>query len=390
MNIKDEYSNDKHSSESENESEYTHISNSVYAEVKAEAEGEKTTESKIMNVCEESSYGKYVVVIIYFIIAILIIILSLKTLVKNVRQSKPNEDISFFEGLKISKDKWFAEISDDYTINYKKNFEHSLVTAKGSLILILGLITLLYQFKYSNVANAKTFFGNSKYRKRALIDMGVTTFFGMLSSSIVIWSRGGNYMRNIENVCIIGIVLALFNLAQEASGLNRYLAKTDTLNKIGPYYEIDVKSNVDKLVPQTLPKGNKTIRNNEINRLSKEIETSEVNGDPFIISLSNVTALLLIIFVLYLVIKMFTATYYGYKAGINSPFAESNTIKIPFMVELIFIVAGFNIIPPLISPYIRNQKFTKISGITVVGVFIIVCVLQIMLQYTGILNFKSQ
>lgn len=329
------------------------------------------------------------VIITYFVIAFLIIILSLKTVVKNARAIDPN--LSFFGALGKGISNWFKGISDDYSANYQKNFEHSLISAKGSLILILGLITLAYQFKYANVANAKTYFGDSEYRKRALIDMGITAFFGMLSSSIIIWSHGGNYWSNFGNVCIVGIVLALFNLAQEASGLNRYLAKDDTLNKEGPYYEIDVKSNVESSLQATTAVNdtNRDIARNTLSEQSlSEIEALETNGDPFIISLSNVSMLLIIIFVLYLIIKMFTATYYGMKAGTNSPFGSDN-IKIPFIIELIFIVAGFNIIPPLISPYIRNQKFTKTSMVTVAGVFIIAIVLQIMLQYTGMLNFTS-
>jgi hypothetical protein len=337
----------------------------------------------------ESQDGKYVVIIVFMIISILMITLTLKNIANKVRKSNMDDSIPFFKALNMGISKWSQDLSNDYTSNYKDNFEQSIVLAKGSLIFILGLVTLIYQNKYSNVANAQTFFGNYEYRIRALIDMGVTALFGMLSTSIIIWSRGGNIWSNFGNITLVGIILALFNLSQEASGLNRYLAKDDTLNKIGPYYHIDVESRVESTANRT-GKTSEIARNRLSEQSLEEIRELENNGDPFIVSLGNVSIFLMVVFVFYLFMRMVTATYYGYTVGSNNPFGAANKGKVPFFVELIFIVGALNVVPPILSPFIRKQGFSKMSLATIIGTFVIAITLQIMFQGTGMLKFNQK
>ena len=190
-----------------------------------------------------------------------------------------------------------------------------------------------------------------------------------MASCFLMYMRYGirNIYKHLTGPLMVGSLLALFNYAGEASGFNRFLSKKDIEEGKGIYADIDNEQTTDDKL--------------------KEIES---NCDPFMNSLGYVCMFLIALFVIYKILKMFIATYYGYTSGnfdiskINYSglsFIDSNNVK--FIIEVLA-VALLNYLAPMISPLIRGEEYKPMTYIISSFIFIISVCLQLMFQWSGL------
>jgi hypothetical protein len=254
---------------------------------------------------------------------------------------------------------------------YAKKFESALISAKVGVIMALVLITVIYQVLYGSVTVANTYFSSPEYSIRALESSALTGAGAIISTIIVLASRGGfyNVLKNWYSILLIGFILSLYDMTTESSGFNRYMSLKDIEDGVGPYAHIDNTENLND------------------DQLLDLIE-KENSGDPFITTVSYTSILLIICIVLYYIMIMIISTFYGYYDKNNSIskatiFGFQGTTLL-FMLET-FIVCICNIIPPLLSPYIRGDSYTSSTFITVLGTFLICIIFELMFQYNGFL-----
>lgn len=279
-------------------------------------------------------------------------------------------------------DSMIDPILKDYQQNYKDHFHHSLLGAKGGLIVFFILITLVYQAKYRKIDNAQTFFGTSKTRMSVIGGAMIAAVLGMLSVVFVIVSRAGTgaIMRNIKNILIVGLILFLFAMTQESSGFNRWLAEKETEEGHGPYASISKAKYIEHDHETDFEKD-----------LEEEKKCNKTNGKPFLSSVSTLSLILIGIGLFYFIGRMFLATYYGFVSGQNNitslpgMFGGSLTPLVGFALELI-IVGGLNAISPALDPLIRGEGYDPMKFVVIFAIFIISVSLHIMLQYTGMLK----
>ena len=260
--------------------------------------------------------------------------------------------------------------------NYHDMLHHSLAYAKVGLILFFILVTVVYQTKYRNVQSAFTFFGQSSTRWKVIADACIAGFLGVISTMFVITSRSGwrSIGKHWSTLLIVFVILMLFALAQESSGFNRYLAKHETVQGKGVYAKLE---------------------GTDTEEGRKKFEEEQKGGDPFENALSSTTMLLVGLFLMYFIARMFKATYLGYCSGENT--IEASTAgsglggmskNTAFALEVLVVVV-LNAFAPAISAAIRGEHFSKMTGMVVTGIAVIALGLQFMLQYTGFLNFTA-
>ena len=265
-------------------------------------------------------------------------------------------------------DKLFHTYIDDkitYDIMYHKHFMDSLVSARIGVIGFLILVSICYHVSYGNKPSTNTFISDKRTLLKVILDSLFCAFIGFISSSIVILIRGGNISKHTMTILTFGIIPGLLNFAQESSGFNRWMAHgTDEYNEI------------DSILTQ---------------KDEEEIKISESGGDPFIISLAYASTIFLGLFVFWNLLKMFYATRMGYLSGENNisdvhyvGFLD-NFKYTTFFVELLFIVL-INAFAPLISVLIRDEclRSSSYSTVAIMGSWTLI--LEIMLQYNGLLK----
>lgn len=264
--------------------------------------------------------------------------------------------------------------------HFTEHFENALFHAKGGLIIILILVSLIYQVMYKKVQGAQTFLSSPAYTGRLIGDASITAIFGIFSCMFVIWSRHGKGALlsggSLKTYAVVALILGLFNFAQEASGLNRYLAKTDIINKTGPYYQLDTQ-----------------------NTSAESVANLEAGGDPFIISMSYFFTVIVAVILIYYIFSMLKTTMCGFRSGYFNIGGNANMADLygPYTVLQgegsggkllieILMVGFINFIPPMISPFVRGETFgsksTMVAGFTMA----IAMALQFMFQYTGMLS----
>jgi hypothetical protein len=271
-----------------------------------------------------------------------------------------------------------------------ETFENSLIGAKGGLILSLILISVAYQYKYGGKQNATTFFGSSKYLPCAIWDAAIAAGCGFISTGFILWSRGGwaNVEGNIESLFLVAFILSLFNIAMEASGLNRFLAKTETDEGIGPYADIDGRQNI-------------IVHDEKALELMKQIEEG---GDPFLLALSWTVMVLGLIIILFLMIKMLIISIYGYRNVPNNDWGTTGRTyfndwawlkehwKVALLLETIIMVV-INIIPPIVAPLIRKEgeiASTTSSKLIIAFMTVATIAIQFMFQHVGFFNVNAE
>ena len=250
-------------------------------------------------------------------------------------------------------------------------FQKSLTLLKIGLIVFFILVTIVYQAKFRKIKPATTFFGHKGTTVKVLADSAITGTLGVLTIIILITTRAGVHrIPNHWKACLmIFLILFLFNMAQESSGLNRYLAESETGRGEGPYASLD---------GTTTPEG-RIIFNN----IDKQ-------GDFFVTATAYSGGIILVLVIGYLVYKMVEFTFIGYKSGRNDignlpglgvfgPFSL-------FLIELILVV-GLNGAGPIISTKLRGEAYDKTKIGIVVFICIIVFCIHVMFQYNGLHNF---
>ena len=264
-----------------------------------------------------------------------------------------------------------------------KEFEGLLLNAKGTIIIMLLLVSAIYQIFYHNIHGASTLLNTGSGRLTLLYDILCTSMFGVLSAMFVIWSRSGtSALFKPSSFAVYGIVafiLGLFCFSEEASGFNRYLDRQDILNHQGIYYNLD---NNPLNPANTNPSGYYDPESTDV---------LESGGDPFTMSMSYFFMIIVIGFVLYQVAGMIKVAVCGYTSGafpigkILNGLISSSTIG--FIIEIL-IVGILNAIPPLVSPIIKKQQSTLNSkSVGTAGIImIIVMLLQTLFQFSGMLK----
>jgi hypothetical protein len=267
---------------------------------------------------------------------------------------------------------YLKKIKGKFTDNYQHQFENSLFKAKGGLIVMFLLITIIYQIRYEKSKKAQTFFTTSSTRWKVLFDASITFLLGALTTAFIWMSRVGPEIfltsSPYKPMIIVGLILGLFVIAQESSGFNRYMAKKETSEGKGPYSDIDKGSEGG----------------------TEELDISPNSGDPFLNSISTLSIIILGVGLLYFTINMFIATYYGYKSEKHNisdlPGMFKGTILPIYGICLeLFIVVLLNSSGPLISSKLRNEPIRSTTlGVTAV-VAVIAFTVHLMIQWNGMM-----
>jgi hypothetical protein len=225
----------------------------------------------------------------------------------------------------------------DYKTGFSEKFEHGLVYAKGYLLVLLLLVTLFYQMqKYSGT--------NTFFSKRCTVEKSIFTAFisggiGALTVLFVLnFSRSGNSKKDIlMATSLVFIILFLFDIAEESSGYRLYNSLDELKLKHGPYASLNDTSS--KAIQDMTGRNNAT-------------------GDPFLHSVALAAIASSVLYVLYLVGVMVTATYYGYNSGqtnindvtfFNGMFSPATG----FSIELFFM--ALNGFTPILAAYVRGE-----------------------------------
>jgi hypothetical protein len=174
----------------------------------------------------------------------------------------------------------------------------------------------------------------------------------------------------------------------EASGLNRFLAKTETDEGIGPYADIDGRQNI-------------IVHDEKALELMKQIEEG---GDPFLLALSWTVMVLGLIIILFLMIKMLIISIYGYRNVPNNDWGTTGRTyfndwawlkehwKVALLLETIIMVV-INIIPPIVAPLIRKEgeiASTTSSKLIIAFMTVATIAIQFMFQHVGFFNVNAE
>lgn len=264
----------------------------------------------------------------------------------------------------------FEKLSSKFEIiNYHEHFIDQLKNAKGGIIAFLILITLIYNIAVKRNKYSKTYLYKWKYAIKVIIDSFVTFVCGFLSTIFVIKYRGGSwYGKHFKTPFIVGFILGLFVFVQESSGFNKWCSRKEIVEDLNnPYNVINDVNVVDMIEEKIIGEG----------------------GDLFMSSISTLTCLIVGILVIYFIINMMRSSYIGYSMEENSLKHFFTKSPITFFIIEICILIVINNLPFVLAPFIRGEKFSKMTtGIIVFGI-IITIIFQIMLQYAGMLQFTK-
>lgn len=296
---------------------------------------------------------------------------------------------------------------EEFENNSGSVFLNSMAQAKVLLVVFLIVITLLYNYKFSQKWYAKTYFNQKEYAWRVVVDGVIAGILGFVSIMLVFYIRKKNIMntRYLKVGFLVFFILMLYSIAQESSGLNRYMKQKEILagtsvytNGIGMAPEeraIEIANNqtcIDK-AQAIINKDAKKIAENVADH-SECLTMGEINagGNPFLKSLSNFSMLILGLIILRLALAMIVATIYGYRdpnnavTNIKYIFTGENNksgIFLSFLFETFIIVGIFNSVHPIISPFVRGEKLSKSMLKTVLFTYTMSVILNVMFQYSG-------
>jgi len=289
-------------------------------------------------------------------------------------------------------------VPKSYCNEYKKDDDYSHVfglslgTTKIGLLLVLILVSTIYQWKYYRVQGTQTLLSSKHKKWKIIIEAVTTTAFGILSVMFINWSRGGISsvftLKALGVYLLVGGILGFFNFSQEMSGLNRFISKQETLEQQGLYYELDNELTPPKKIDSVL----KSISKAKDEDLEEKITLTKLETieDPFLISLSYLFIIIIVVMFLIFTKKMFHTTLCGYKSGIfdiarSKPLNGLISPQIGFVIEIL-IFGLINTIPPLLGPKIRGETFKPKFGAIAIFIFLIAVAVQFMFQYTGMLK----
>jgi|694.fasta_scaffold01901_38 hypothetical protein len=253
----------------------------------------------------------------------------------------------------------------------KQLFIHSLGQLKVIMIILLVVISIMYNIIYHNKTDTNTLLHISP--GRVILDTLLAGVGGIITLLFIGWSR--NYLHNLslKIFFVIFIILALFTFAQESSGFNRFLSKADIIKGKGIYGSYYEKHKIN---------------------LSELVEL-EKNGDPFLISLAYLFIVVVGGVILYYSGVLLHLTYKGLKENIGSIPSincifninpSNNLYKYLLFILETLIVLVINGLPILFSPYIRGEE-NKIQIKPTQGlILILIIAFHLMFQFTGLNN----
>jgi hypothetical protein len=259
------------------------------------------------------------------------------------------------------------------SLTYHENFTKSIGGLKVGLIIFFLLVTVVYQRKFKKDKAATTFFGDTKTKPRIYGEAALAGLFGVVSMLYIMASRQslGLVGKHFKTLVIVFFILALFALAQESSGFNRYQTQDETAKGEGPYAEIE--GTKDNPVAQM------------------QYKQRETGGDPFVLSVAYACLGLVMIGVVWNILKMSKYTVQGAISGENSigdsgaGFGKMSPY-LGFLLELLAL-AVLNSIAPWSAAKVRGEAIDQGKHKTIMFIAFVAVVLHIMLQYTGMLKF---
>ena len=247
----------------------------------------------------------------------------------------------------------------------KNDFQKYLLFAKGGILLFLVLIIIVYQIYFVKLNSSnKTFYNDKRTAWKQLVENGIVGFIGLMSVFIVNCIRLG--LKNsmtwecFQVYITVFIFIFLFDLSEEASGFNRYMANiSGDKDKNDEYKEIDGDND------------------------DTDINDKKDNSDPFLTSTAYVTISLGIFALLYFVFNMIRSAIRGKISGMNNITSTTGGLGI-FSLEL-FIVVVLNFTGPIVSKLATGGIISSSTYFSSFVISVIALILQIMCQYTGLI-----
>ena len=249
--------------------------------------------------------------------------------------------------------------------DFAKLFSLSLGISKVSLLIILIVVTVIYQTKYRDTKWSRTKLNNETQAVKEWISTGVVATFSIMPILFFYYSRlesDESFLSKLGSkipaLLLIWVIIFAFDIAKESSGLNRYLSQEEI--KLGhSEYNLISEGDIKLFDPNDLT----------------------TQGDPFVNSFAWTAIYFTAIIIGYLMITMLIATIYGMASG-KHPVNIGN-----FSKELIAMFI-FNFLGTFISHYIKENKVegSYISS-TIMGAAGII--IHIACQFTGLYAEKD-
>lgn len=253
--------------------------------------------------------------------------------------------------------------------NYKHNFESSLVIAQGGLIAILLLLTFFYQQNSFSSKFANTFFSNSDHVYKVI---GASALTGLIAALTTVYIMGSRGFFSMMVLLLVFAILFVYGLAQESSGVNRWLKINEMTLGEGDYAELSGISREDTTTLQEL---NQTVS----------------NVDPFYTATTYTLLALVTVLMGYLGWIMLKSSWVG--SGENSIYKSkfwggSVNPSLGFFLELLFM--GMNGLIPIVATLVRGEELTSTTykNVALFGVGSIV--LQVLIQYAGLYDMSPK
>jgi len=244
----------------------------------------------------------------------------------------------------------------------KLDFEKSLIIIKVGLIVTFFLVTAIYDTMYRDYKHAQTQLHSYHTRWKVGVEVVLNFLSGALCTAYIWKMRGGKLFdkKMAKNASVVGLILGLFALSLESSGLNRFLAREETRKGVGVYAQIDASTYGG----------------------IRDLDVAANAGDPFLMSFSVLAISLVTIVVAFNTLKMFRLTYDAYKSK-DHPIDDVTWFK----TELLGVIV-LSVVPPILAARIKGEEPTTSTFVVAAGTAVAAVVLQFMLQYQGILDGK--
>lgn len=244
--------------------------------------------------------------------------------------------------------------------DFDKLFSLSLGISKISLLIILIVVTVIYQTKYKNIKWSRTKLNAETHAVKELISAVVVATFSIIPILFFYYSRlepNESFLSKLGSkipaLLLIWVIIFAFDIAKESSGFNRYLSQEEI--KLG---------------------------HSEYNKISEgDIKLFDPNdlttqGEPFITSFAWTAIYFTAIIIGYLIITMLIATIYGMASG-------KHPVNIGIFSKELTAMFIFNFLGIFISYYIKENKIEgSLFSSTIMGAAGII--VHIACQFTGL------
>ena len=118
--------------------------------------------------------------------------------------------------------------------DFDKLFSLSLGISKISLLIILIVVTVIYQTKYKNIKWSRTKLNAETHAVKELISAVVVATFSIIPILFFYYSRlepNESFLSKLGSkipaLLLIWVIIFAFDIAKESSGFNRYLSQEE-------------------------------------------------------------------------------------------------------------------------------------------------------------------